>query len=54
VVQPVTSKDRQYVQHVITPIPTIEHVNTNLPIHVPRASTHQPLDGSQLGDSHGG
>jgi hypothetical protein len=55
VVQPVTSKDKQYVQqHVITPIPTIEHVNNNLPIHVPGDSTHQPLDGSQLGDSHVG
>jgi hypothetical protein len=55
VVQPVTNKDRQYVQQkIITAIPTIEHVNTNLPTHVPRGFAHQPPNGSQLGDSHGG
>jgi hypothetical protein len=51
-VQPVTSKDEQTIQQlVITPVPTIIHVTTNLPTYVLKGSIHQPLDGKQHGDS---
>jgi hypothetical protein len=36
---------------IIAPIPTMIHVNTSLPTHILRDSTHQPLDGGQPRDS---
>ncbi len=30
------------------------NMSTSLPTHVPKGFTHQPLNGSQLGDLHGG
>ncbi len=54
-VQLVTSKDFQVIQqHVIAPVPTTTHVNTNLPTYVSKGCTPQPLDGGQHGDSFGG
>ncbi len=39
----------------ISPINIEMHwTGDNLPIHVPRSSTHHPLNGKQLGDSVGG
>jgi hypothetical protein len=47
--------DRRLVQQPITTlVPTIVWVNTNFPTYVPRCSTHQPSDGGQPKDSHGG
>jgi hypothetical protein len=51
-VQLVTSKDRQPIQHPITTsMPTTIQVATSLLTYVPRLFDHQPLDGGQPKDS---
>jgi len=51
-VQPVTNKDKQHVQQLVTALVlTTIHVTISLLTHIPKGSDHQPSNGRQLRDS---
>jgi hypothetical protein len=54
VIQPVTNRDKQLIQQLVTTlVPTTIQVNTSLLIYVPTSFAHRPLDGGQPRDSPG-
>jgi hypothetical protein len=50
-----TRRGRQHDQQLVTtPVLTTVHVTISLPTYILRGFAHQPLDGGQPRDSHGG